>query len=194
MKLQDFLDLGFEITLDELRENWTRVPEHSKEYLDILAFAQEVDKEDNLHTYEKTKNYASKLKCSLGFLEHHGDELVRLSLHYNKQSRRVIIEKNGIKLCLFVDKDDETVDSVDDYFSYFNFHCSVKDIYERYRNDNETPLTILETINEFRKKNAQEIRNYYNKQLRDIKENYKCSLDNAKVGLKWLKEVTSKNV
>lgn len=194
MKLQDFLDLGFEITLNELWENWTRVPEYSKEYLDILKFAQEVDKEDNLHTYEKTKTYASKLKCSLGFLEHHGYKLVRLSLHYNKQSRRVIIEKNGVKLCLFVDKDDETVDSVDDYFSYFNSHCGVKNVYERYENDNETSLTILETINEFRKKNAQEVRNYYNKQLRDIKEIYKYTLDEAKVGLKWLKEVTSKNV
>lgn len=194
MKLQDFLDLGFVITWDELRKNWTRVPEYSKEYLDILKFAQETDKEDELNTYEKTKSYALKLGYYLGFLEQHGDELVRLSLHYDKQSRRVIIERDGVKLCLYVDKDDETIDSVDDDFQYFHSCCNMRDVYERYKNDDETPLTILETVYDFRKKNAQEVRNYYNNELRNMKENYKYSLDKAKVGLKWLKEVNAKNV
>ena len=72
---------------------------------------------------------------------------------------------------------------------YFGSCSSHTEIYDRDSSkDNKSAKTILKWIYQKRLNNAQHIRNYYNKEIKDLKQKYKNDLGVAKDGLDFLKQ------
>lgn len=186
MELQEFLDLGFIITFEQLTTNYTRVLEEDERYIEIFNAYSNHNEElgDKL-----LKEY--KIDCRSRASQGWGNEmkLVSLYLYEDKMSKRVVIEKDTIRLMLYVDKDTNIVDRVLDALWYFESSSSHTDIYDRASlKDTKSAKTILKWIYQKRLNNAQSIRNYYNKEIRELKKHYKNDLDNAKLGLDFLKQ------
>lgn len=186
MLLQEFSDLGFIITFKELTTNYTRVLEDDKRYIEIFnAYA---NKNEELGD-RLLKEY--KIDCGSRTSQgtENGMKLVSLNLYEDKMSKRIVIEKDNIMLMLYVDKDTNVVDRVLDALWYFGSCSSHTDIYDRDNSqDTKTAKDILRWVYQKRLKNAQHIRNYYNKEIKELKQKYKNDLKEAKDGLDFLKQ------
>jgi len=186
MKLQEFLDLGFNVTFEQLTTNYTAVVENDERYIEIFnAYANHNEELGD----KLLKQY--KIDCRSRVSQGWDNEmkLVALRLYEDKMSKRVVIEKDNIRLMLYVDKDTNTVDRVLDALWYFGSCSSHTDIYDRdSSNDNKSAKTILKWIYQKRLNNAQSIRNYYNKEIKELKKHYKNDLEVAKDGLDFLKQ------
>lgn len=185
MLLQDFIDLGFNISFIQLTSNYTRVIKEDERYIALFKVCEEGSEEQ----IEKLRR---ELKVTIGSRISQGWEdkmkLASLEVYENKMSNRVIIEKDNIKLLLFVDKDTNIVDRVFDALWYFGSCSSHKDIWERVTSkENTSAKEILRIIYNKRETNAQKIRNHYNQEIKKLKEEYKYELANAKAGLDFLK-------
>lgn len=190
MLLEEFLDLGFNITFEQLTTNYTRVLEDDERYIEIFnAYANHNEELGD----KLLKQY--KIDCRNRMSQGWGDDmkLISLNLYENKMSKRVVIEKDAIRLMLYVDKDTNIVDRVLDALWYFGSCFSHTDIYDRDSSkDNKSAKTILKWIYQKRLNNAQSIRNYYNKEIKELKKHYKNDLGNAKLGLDFLKQFKEK--
>lgn len=184
--MQEFLDLGFNITFEQLTANYTRVLEDDERYIEIFnAYA---DHNGELGD-ELLRKYKIDCRSRLSQGTNNDMKLCSLILYENKTSKRVVIEKDTIRLMLYVDKDTNIVDRVLDALWYFGSCSSHTDIYDRDSlKDNKSAKTILKWIYQKRLNNAQSIRNYYNKEIKDLKQKYKRSLGVAKEGLNFLKQ------
>lgn len=187
MLLQEFLDLGFNITFEQLTTNYTRVFEEDERYIKIFnAYANHNEELGNklLREYKIDCRSRASQGTNNGSMK-----LVSLVLYEDKMSKRVIIEKDTIRLMLYVDKDTNIVDRVLDALWYFGSCSSHTDIYDRDSlKDNKTAKDIMKWIYQKRLNNAQHIRNYYNKEIKDLKQKYKYDLGVAKEGLDFLKQ------
>lgn len=187
MLLQEFSDLGFIITFKELTTNYTRVLEDDKRYIEVFNAYASQNKELGDRLLKEYK-IDCRSRISRGFDEN-GMKLVELVLYENKMSKRIVIEKDNIMLMLYVDKDTNIVDRVLDALWYFGSCSSHTDIYDRDNSqDTKTAKDILRWIYQKRLKNAQHIRNYYNKEIKELKQKYKNDLRIAKDGLDFLKQ------
>ena len=186
MLLQEFLDLGFKITFEQLTENYTRVLEDDERYIEIFnAYANHNEELGNKLLREYKIDCRSRMNQGWG----NDMKLCSLDLYENKMSKRIVIEKDAIRLMLYVDKDTNIVDRVLDALWYFGSCSSHTNIYDRdSSNDNKSAKTILKWIYQKRLNNAQFIRNYYNKEIKDLKQKYKNDLGVAKDGLDFLKQ------
>lgn len=186
MLLQEFLDLGFNITFEQLTENYTKVLEDDERYIEIFnAYANHNEELGD----KLLKEY--KVDCRSRVSQGWGNEmkLTSLMLYGNKMSKRIVIEKDSIRLMLYVDKDTSVVDRVLDALWYFGSCSSHTDIYDRDSSrDNKSAKTVLKWIYQKRLNNAQHIRNYYNKEIKDLKQKYKNDLRVAKDDLDFLKQ------
>lgn len=186
MLLQEFLDLGFNITFEELTANYTRVLEDDERYIEIFN-AYDGHNEELGNKLLKEYKITCRSRMSQGTYK--GMKLVSLSLYEDKMSKRIVIEKDSIRLMLYVDKDTNIVDRVLDALWYFGSCSSHTDIYDRDSSkDTKTAKTILKWVYQKRLNNAQHIRNYYNKEIKELKKHYKNDLGNAKLGLDFLKQ------
>ena len=89
---------------------------------------------------------------------------------------------------LYVDSYTNVVDRVLDALWYFGSCSSHTDVYDRdSENDTKTAKTVLKWIYHKRLNNAQHIRNYYSKEIKELKKRYKGDLATAKLGLDFLK-------
>lgn len=186
MLLQEFLDLGFNITFEKLTTNYTRVLKEDERYIEIFNAYDNHDEElgDKLL---KQYNIYCRSRSSQGW--DNDMKLISLELYENKMSKRIVIEKDAIVLMLYVDKDTNIVDRVLDALWYFGSSSSHTDIYDRASSkDNNSAKTILKWIYQKRLNNAQFIRNHYNKEIKDLKQKYKYDLKVAKDGLDFLKQ------
>ena len=186
MLLQEFLDLGFNITFEQLTKNYTRVIKEDERYIEIYNAYSNHDGElgDKL-----LKDY--KIDCRSRMSQGWGNEmkLMSLTLYEDKMSKRVVIEKDNIRLMLYVDKDTNIVDRVLDALWYFGSCSSHTDIYDRESSkDTKSAKDIMRCIYRKRLNNAQFIRNHYNKEIKDLKQKYKRDLSVAKDGLDFLKQ------
>ena len=187
MELQEFLDLGFNITFEQITTNYTRVLEEDKRYIEIFnAYANHNEELGN----KLLKQYKIDCRSRMSQGTNEGSmKLCSLTLYEDKMSKRVVIEKDTIRLMLYVDKDTNIVDRVLDALWYFGSCSSHTDIYDRdSSNDNKSAKIILKLVYQKRLKNAQSIRNYYNKEIRELKKHYKNDLDIAKYDLDFLKQ------
>ena len=186
MTIQEFLDLGFNITFEQLTTNYTKVLEEDKRYIEIFNTYANHNEElgDKL-----LKQYKIDCRSRVSQGTDNGMKLVSLTLYENKMSKRVVIEKDTIRLMLYVDKDNNVVDRVLDALWYFGSCSSHTDIYDRDSSkDNKNAKDIMRWIYQKRLNNAQHIRNYYNKEIKDLKQKYKYDLSVAKDGLDFLKQ------
>ena len=186
MLLQEFLDLGFNITFEKLTLNYTRVFEDDERYIEIFnAYASHNEESGD----KLLKEYKIDCLSRMSQGTDNGMKLVSLNLYENKVSKRIVIEKDSIRLMLYVDKDTNIVDRVLDALWYFGSCSSHTDIYDRDSSkDNKSAKTILKWIYQKRLNNAQNIRNYYNKEIKDLKQKYKYDLGVAKQDLDFLKQ------
>lgn len=185
MLLQDFVDLGFNVSFVQLTDNYTRVIEEDERYIALLKACEEGSNEE-VEKLRKELKIAIRSKTYQGW--ENKRKLVSIDAYENKISNRVIIEKDNIKLMLFVDKDTNIVDKVFDALWYFGSCSSHEDIWERVTSkENTSAKEILRIIYNKRENNAQKIRNYYNQEIKKIKEKYRNELANAKAGLDFLK-------
>ena len=184
MLLQDFINLGFNINFNQLTTNYTRIIEEDERYIALLKTYEEGSNEQ----FEELRR---KLKIDVRSRVYQGLDdkmkLISFAAYENKISNRVVIEKDNIKLMLFVDKDTNIVDRVFDALWYFGSSSSHEDIWERTTSkENTSAKDVLRIIYNKRQRNAQRIRNYYNQEIKKIKEEYKNKLANAKIGLDFL--------
>ena len=183
MKLQDFLDLGFEIsqTYNDTKIS-VKVCKEEELYKQVFEFAK------THSTWDDVANFARSLKCSLGFVSYQGNELTGISLStYRKGRRYSLVANEGVRLC--VDVVDDVITSVDDMYWYFNSCSNYSNLYNRTSIYDDTKAkSLIETIYIHRLHNAQDIRNHYNKEIKSLKRNYKSSLEKAKIGLDFLKQ------
>ena len=180
MKLQEFLDLGFKITFNQLTTNYVRVAKEDDRYIEIFNIFSN-NKEANEREIER------KYKVDVNGRAYQGTDkgmkLTALSLSEQKEGNRIIIEKDDVKLMLYVDQYTNIVDRVLDCLWYFNSSSSHQDIYERLHVDDKITVNdVLRDVYRMRMKNSQEIRNYYNKRLKEIKEDYRYKLEGSKIG------------
>lgn len=186
MLLKEFLDLGFNITFEQLTTNYIRVLEEDERYIEIFnAYANHNEELGN----KLLKEY--KIDCRNRMSQGWGNDmkLCSLILYENKMSKRIIIEKDNIRLMLYADKDTNIVNRVLDAWWYFGSCSSHTDIYDRDSlKDNKTAKDIMRWIYQKRLNNAQFIRNHYNKEIKELKKHYKNDLENAKLGLDFLKQ------
>ncbi len=186
MILQEFLDLGFNITFEQLTINYTRVLEDDERYIEIFNAYANHNEELGDHLLTQYK-----INCRSRASQGCGNEmkLCSLTLYEDKMSKRIVIEKDSIILMLYVDKDTNIVDRVLDALWYFGSCSSHTDIYDRdISTDNKSAKTILKWIYQKRLNNAQHIRNHYNKEIKELKQKYKDDLKVAKDGLDFLKQ------
>ena len=186
MQLKEFLELGFNITFEQLTKNYVKVIKEDKRYIEIFNAYSNHNEELG---YKLLKEY--KIDCRSRMSQGCGNEmkLCSLVLYEEKMGKRVVIEKDSIRLMLYVDKDTNVVDRVLDALWYFGSCCSHTDIYDRdSQEDSETAKDIMRWIYQKRLNNAQFIRNYYNKEIKDLKKKYKNDLEFAKKGLDFLKQ------
>ena len=186
MLLQEFLDLGFKITFEQMTTNYTMVIKEDKRYVEIFnAYASH----NGELGYKLLMQY--KIYCRSRTNQGTDDgnmKLCELSLYEEKMGKRIIIEREDIRLMLYVDSDTNVVDRVLDALWYFGSCSSHTDIYSRdSENDTTTAKTVLKWVYHKRLNNAQHIRNYYNKEIRELKKRYKSELETAKLGLDFLK-------
>lgn len=186
MLLQDFVDLGFNVNFVQLTDNYTRVIEEDERYIALLKACEE-------GSDEQVEKLRRELKVIIRSRAYQGWEnkmkLISLDVYENKMSNRVIIEKDNIKLMLFVDKDTNIVDRIFDALWYFGSCSSHEDIWERVTSkENTSAKEILRIVYNKRENNAQKIRNHYNQEIKKLKEQYKRDLTTAKVGLDFLKK------
>lgn len=186
MLLQEFLDLGFKITFEQPTTNYTMVVKEDKRYVEIFnAYANH----DEVLGDILLKKY--KIDCRSRTSQGTDDgsmKLCELTLYEEKMGKRIIIERQDIQLMLYVDSDTNVVDRVLDALWYFGSCSSHTDIYSRdSEKDTKTAKTILKWIYHKRLNNAQHIRNYYNKEIKELKKQYKNELETAKLGLDFLK-------
>ena len=100
MLLQEFLDLGFKITFEKLTTNYTMVLDDDKRYIEIFnAYASHNEELGD----KLLREY--KIDCRSRMSQGWGNEmkLVSLCLYENKMSKRVVIEKDAIRLMLYVE-------------------------------------------------------------------------------------------
>ena len=181
MLLQDFIDLGFNVSFVQLTDNYTRVIEEDERYITLLKACEEGSE-------EQIEKLRKELKITIRSRTYRGTKLVSLDAYEDKISNRVIIEKDNIKLMLFVDKDTNIVDRVFDALWYFGSCSSHEDIWKRVTSkENTSAKEILRIVYNKRENNAQKIRNHYNQEIKKLKEQYKRDLTTAKVGLDFLK-------
>lgn len=186
MLLQEFLDLGFKITFEQPTTNYTMVVKEDKRYVEIFnAYASH----DEVLGDILLRQYAIDCRSRTSQGTDDGNmKLCELSLYEEKMGKRIIIEREDIHLMLYVDSDTNVVDRVLDALWYFGSCSSHTDIYSRdSENDNTTAKTVLKWIYHKRLNNAQHIRNYYNKEIKELKKRYKSELETAKLGLDFLK-------
>lgn len=186
MLLQEFLDLGFKITFEQMTTNYTMVVKEDKRYVEIFnAYASHNEELGD----KLLKQY--KIDCRSRANQGTSDgnmKLCELSLYEEKMGKRIVIEREDIRLMLYVDSDTNVVDRVLDALWYFGSCSSHTDIYSRdSENDTKTAKTVLKWVYHKRLNNAQHIRNYYNKEIRELKKRYKSELETAKLGLDFLK-------
>lgn len=186
MLLQEFLDLGFNITFEKLTLNYTMVFEDDERYIEIFnAYANHNEELGD----KLLREYKIDCRSRTSQGTYSGMKLISLVLYENKMSKRVVIEKDTIRLMLYVDKDTNIVDRVLDALWYFGSCSSHTDIYDRDSSkDNKTAKDIMKWIYHKRLNNAQSVRNYYNKEIKDLKQKYKYDLSVAKDGLDFLKQ------
>lgn len=187
MLLQEFLDLGFNITFTQLTENYTRLIEEDERYIELLKACQNYNRSE-----EDVNNLAKQYKVYIRSRVYQGScngmKLTSLVVFENKMSNR-IIEKDNIHLMLYVDKDTNVVDRVLDALWYFASSSSHEDIWSRSSlNESTTAKDILRIVYHKRMNNAQKIRNHYNQKIKKLKEQYKRDLTTAKAGLDFLKK------
>ena len=184
MILQDFLDLGFKIekTHNDNENISVKVCEEEDLYKQVFEYAKTHSNWDDI------ADYARSLKCSLGFISHRGDELTSISLStYRKGRRYSLVAGEGIRLA--VEVVDDVIASVDDMYWYFNSYSNYSNLYDRTSIYDDTKARdLIERIYTHRLHNAQDIRNYYNKEIKSLKSNYRSSLEKAKIGLDFLKQ------
>lgn len=187
MLLQEFLDLGFNITFEKLTTNYTMVLKEDERYIEIFN-AYDNHNEELGDKLLKQYNINCRSRISQG-RDNNDMKLISLVLYENKMSKRIVMEKDTIKLMLYVDKDTNTVDRVLDAMWYFGSCFSHTEIYDRDSlKDNNSAKTILKWIYQKRLNNAQFIRNHYNKEIKDLKQRYRYDLKGAKDGLDFLKQ------
>lgn len=185
MKLQDFIDLGFAITFNQLTTNYVRVAQEDKRYIEIFEKCKD---ERNVNTYQLQKEYKVDINGRTYQGTVNGMELISLTVSEYKEGNRIIIEKDDVELMLYVDKDTNVVDRVLDCLWYFGSSSSHQDIYGRLHNDDNISVNdVLKDVYRMRMKNSQNIRNHYNKELKKIKEEYRHDLDKSKKGMNFLK-------
>lgn len=186
MLLQEFLDLGFKITFEQMTTNYTMVIKEDKRYVEIFNAYANHNEDLGYKLLMQYKIYC-RSRTSQG-TDDGNMKLCELSLYEEKMGKRIIIEREDIHLMLYVDSDTNVVDRVLDALWYFGSCSSHTDIYSRdSENDNTTAKTILKWVYHKRLNNAQHIRNYYNKEIRELKKRYKSELETAKLGLDFLK-------
>jgi len=183
MKLKDFEDLGFTVkTTYENTPIRVVVCKEEDSYQQVLAFAKQHGDWDEISKYART------LDCCLGPVSYQNGELIGVRLVTYKPGTRYYTVVGDISL--FIEVVDGVVVNVNDMCTYFHSVCNFNCLYEKdtLGDDDVTAAQLLKQMYDHRLRNAQDIRNYYNKEIKDLKQSYRNSLEQAKAGLDFLKQ------
>lgn len=186
MNLSNFLDLGFKITFEEQEQgyHWARVMEEDPVYKQVFEFCKTCD------DYKKTEEFLNNLegKYSLNCRSYSGNTLSRIYLKKQYDTLKVYVIKNeGIVLRLAVDKNTNEVYTIEDGSGYFLSICSHRNLWEKSSLDDDTTAkSCLATVYRWRKDNAEDIRKYYSKEIKKLKNAYKRDYGASQIGLDYL--------
>ena len=119
-----------------------------------------------------------------------------VSLRITVRSIILYNQELNIRLNILMDICDGTVYNIVDIFNYLNMHHTDNyDIYSYEDDYNVIPLnadTIIALILQNRLNNAQKIRNFFNGEIKAIKNRYKKELDKSKIGIDNMLEYLEK--
>ena len=190
MYINDFLELGFVINYESTTPSreWTRVLEDDPVYKKVFTFCKTCkDDYKEIDAFINSLN-TSEVQYSLASRSYSNGELIRIRLDNATLRMKVyVIEKDGIILRLVVDKDTNRVYTIDDCLRGFHSVSSHWNVWYRQTIDDPTTLeSVFATLHRHRMSNSQDIRNYYNKEIKELKRHYAIDLEDSKVGLKFL--------
>lgn len=198
MNLQDFYDLGFKEIFKDTSAIRRRVLNTDEHYQEVQDYARTFKDDTSCSYWNTLRDFAwNNFKYMLQSISSQGGVLTEATCYFDDNNgERVIVKLDDIELEIYYNKDTKFVYKVYDRlyrFSSFNSYVS-NDVYEV--NSNESSILTLDdfmkNLLKSREQDAQNVRNYYNKQLKEIHQTYKSRLDERKSGINNIKKLIKK--
>jgi len=190
MTINDFYNLGFIEEFKDPLPQRRRVLDTDEHYQEVTEIVKQLKNWDSI----KETLYI-KFKYNLYSLSSQGDEVTDATCYFDdSNTERVIVKLNDIRLDVIYNKETKFVYSIYDryrYFSPYGFH-SFNEIYE-VTNYIKSRLSITEFMQKLlktRQEDAQNIKNYYNKELKNMHRSYRDRLNSCKTNIKIIKNLT----